>query len=164
MKFARDVKGIYDSAKSVSDSIQSSLSSFDLSKADEQAFDLLTKAIGDNPCKGYDTLEATNTCKQIKISPWKEAISIQKSAKNLEKLSKRLEDLSDEISSDKGEQEDLKSSADMANQINLTIAQLQIEKARIDLELANSQRQKERAQRLEEERVKKAQTQPPFKY
>lgn len=163
MKFARDIKGIYDTAKDLGTSIQDSVNSFDLSKLDNQAYDLLTKIIGDDPCKGYDTLEATNACKKMKVSPWKESIAIGESAKNLQKLSKRLEDLSDEIAKDKGDQEDIKSSTDMSNQINLTIAQLQAEKARIDLQLANLQRDKERAERIEEERINKAQRQWNFK-
>lgn len=164
MKFAKDIKGIYDTAKDLGTSIQDSVNSFDLSKLDNQAYDLLTKTIGDDPCKGYDTLEATNACKKMKVSPWKESIAIGESAKNLQKLSKRLEDLSDEIAKDKGDQEDVKSSTDMSNQINLTIAQLQAEKARIDLQLANLQRDKERAKRVETERIREAQTQAPFKF
>ncbi|MDY3246358.1 type IV secretion system protein [Campylobacter sp.] len=164
MKFAKDIKGIYDTAKNLGTSIQDSVNSFDLSKLDNQAYGLLTKTIGDDPCKGYSTLAATNACKKMKVSPWKESIAIGESAKNLQKFSKRLEDLSDEIAKDKGDQEDVKSSTDMSNQINLTIAQLQAEKARIDLQLANLQRDRERAKRIETERLKKAQTKAPFNY
>lgn len=147
MKFAKDIKGIYNDVQGLSQSFQEVANSFDLSKADEKAFDLMTKMIGEDICAGYDDITETNTCKKSKVAPWKEAIAIENSAKNLEKLSKRLEDLSEEISKDKGDQEDLKASADMANQINLTIAQLQAEKARIDLELSHMQRQKEQAER-----------------
>ena len=61
----------------------------------------------------------------------------------------------DEIAKYKCDQVYVKSSTDMSNQINLTIAQLQAEKVRIDLQLANLQRDKERAETHSLERHKK---------
>lgn len=156
MNFAKEVKGVYDSFKSTGDEIKGVMESFDLSKADEKAFGLMTKALGEDVCKGYDDITQTNTCKKSKVAPWRETIAISNSLDNLGKLAKHLENLADEIGKNKGDQEDLKATADMTNQINLTIARLEAERSRIDLELAQSQRTKEQAERQQIEYSRKA--------
>lgn len=142
--FLKDVKDIYDEAKSVGQKI-SEIKDFSMdgqsikNNLTSRAKQLMDKYFDYDRCNRFAAQTDQNTCYQKKAAIVENIAFIEDRSENISNYTKDLNKLANKLKNSK----DAKESADIGNAIQLKVALLQAEKTQIDLMNERKERNKE---------------------